>query len=425
MDVVFHKAPFSGSDETISGLIGAIIDVTERKKSEDMLRENEKIFSDILNGIKAGILVVDPETFTVVDVNSIAAEIIGLRPDQIIGSPCTGIKWTHGKCEKVHDSCPLLDRNIHDEEFWIERPDGRTVPIAKTVLSAQRSNKLLFYEILFDRAERKALERQLAIAQRLESIGQLASGIAHEINTPLQYVGDNLSFLETAFVELTGTVKHAEDEPGLPEGLTNAADREFLLEEIPKALAQSREGVSRVTSIVQAMKRFSHPGSDEMKLLDVNMAIENTVAVARNEWKYHSEIEFDLDPEAGSLMCFTGDFNQVLLNMLVNAAQAVGEKYKDRQDKGVIRLGTRRHEHALIVTIADTGTGIAEKNLHRIYDPFFTTKEVGKGTGQGLAIVHDIVVNKHGGSVEVQTELGKGTTFVLKFPLSGKHEEAA
>jgi signal transduction histidine kinase len=173
------------------------------------------------------------------------------------------------------------------------------------------------------------------------------------------------------------------------------------------------------------MKRFSHPGSDEMKLLDVNMAIENTVTVARNEWKYHSEIEFDLDPEAGSLMCFTGDFNQVLLNMLVNAAQAVNEKYKDRQDKGVIRLGTRRHEHALIVTIADTGTGIAEKNLHRIYDPFFTTKEVGKGTGQGLAIVHDIVVNKHGGSVEVQTELGKGTTFVLKFPLSGKHEEAA
>jgi len=235
-------------------------------------------------------------------------------------------------------------------------------------------------------------------------------------------VGDNLSFLETAFTELAARAACPENPAGPGQPASDEADFDFMLQEVPKALAQSREGVARVATIVQAMKRFSHPGSEEKMLLDVNKAIENTVTVARNEWRYHAEVELELDPEARSLLCYAGDFNQVILNMLVNAAHAVSDKFKDRPDKGCIRIRTKREGGFLAVIIADNGTGIPEKNLHRIYDPFFTTKEVGKGTGQGLAIVHDTVVNKHHGSVEVASTPGKGTTFVLRFPLSESSE---
>ena len=452
--LIFHKAPLRNSTGSIIGLIGVFTDVTERKCIEENLRQSEDVLRKILTGIRAGIFIVDPHTHLIVEVNSIAEDIFGIQKNELVGKACKSIKWVRAASGEVVDQCPLLQGNMVNEEFNIERPDGSTVPVIKTVISANRAGQLLFYEIIFDMTARKALERQLVLAQRLESIGGLAAGIAHEINTPIQYVGDNLSFLEGAFADLTAVVRSFQEpdmtmdagrpqpgsgtgaaepdttvdggrpQPGSENGQAESGvsvdaggDLDFILEEVPKALSQSREGVAHVAAIVRAMKRFSHPGGEEKTLINVQTAIENTVLVSRNEWKYHAELRLDLDPDLPTLPCFPGDFNQVLLNLLVNAGHAISEKHTADDPKGLITVTTRQEGDSFLLSVTDTGCGIPEKNLHRVFDPFFTTKEVGKGTGQGLALVHD-AMRKHDGSVEVASKLGEGTTFTLRFPLT-------
>jgi len=389
----------------------------EHKKADAELRANEELLRKILTEIKAGIIIIDPSTFTIVEVNAIAGEILGTSPEELVGKYCNNIKWLRGHDGSTVKECPLLHENIVNEEFMVERPDGSIVPVAKTVISVMKSGKIYLNEIMFDLTVRKDLERQLALAQRLESIGGLAAGIAHEINTPIQFVGDNLSFLEGAFNDLTTAVTA----PHEPSGQTGAGlDLEFLLEEVPKAIAQSREGVARVARIVSSMKRFSHAGGDVKSSLDIPSAIQNTITISRNEWKYHGEIQLDLDPSAKYLYCVPGEFNQVLLNILVNASHALADKYADTQAKGIITITTRRIQNWFELSVSDTGCGIPESNLHRIFDPFFTTKDVGKGTGQGLAICHDIVVKHHGGTITVKSKIGEGTTFTLRFPSQGE-----
>lgn len=413
-DIIFNKAPFMDAEGNVRGLIAIMTDISERKCAESEIAERENTFRKILEGIKAGILIVDPRTFTIVDANEAAEKILGESKAAIVGKPCRSFKWVRERDGAVEESCPLLEGNMTNEEYRVERSDGTTVPVIKTVISVMRSNQLLFFEILFDITDRKTMERQLALAHRLESIGGLAAGIAHEINTPIQYVGDNLSFLEGAFTELIDALKQS---TGPARKHEDYADMEFLLEEVPKALTQSREGVARVAEIVSAMKRFSHIGGEEKSLLDVPKAIQNTIMITRNEWKYDSEIKLDLDPTLQFLSCFPGDFNQALLNILVNASHAVSDKYHDSATKGIITVKTNRDGKWFVLSVTDTGCGIPEKNLHRVFDPFFTTKAVGKGTGQGLALCHDIVVKKHGGAIDVQSEEGEGTTFFLRFPL--------
>lgn len=419
-DIIFNKAPFMDTEGNVRGLIAIMTDISERKRAENEIAEREATLRKILEGIKAGIIIVDPKTFAIIDVNEAAEKILGESKDAIVGRPCHSFKWVRERDGAVEESCPLLDSNITNEEYRVERSDGTTLPVIKTVISVMRSNQLLIFEILFDITDRKTMERQLALAHRLESIGGLAAGIAHEINTPIQYIGDNLSFLESAYAELTHALKQRA-EPTTSTG--SDSDLEFLMEEVPKALTQSREGVARVAEIVSAMKRFSHAGGEEKSLLDVPKAIQNTVMISRNEWKYHSEIQLDLDPSVPFLSCFPGDFNQVLLNIMVNASHANADKYHGREDKGTITVKTRRDGNWFVLSLTDTGCGIPEQNLHRIFDPFFTTKEVGRGTGQGLALCHDIVVNKHGGSIDVRSEVDQGTTFILRFPLQKEGNE--
>jgi signal transduction histidine kinase len=259
-----------------------------------------------------------------------------------------------------------------------------------------------------DAAKREAAfaNTQLAEARRLESIGQLSAGIAHEINTPCQFAVDNVEFLKETFPELMQAL----------DGDTSV-DLEFLRKEIPAAIEQTREGIQRVSKIVLAMREFSHPGSADKAAVDVNRAIESTITVARNEWKYVAEVSTDLDPELPRVPCYGGPLNQAILNMIVNAAHAIAAGRRDDDAKGEIRVSTRRRGDVAVIEIADTGTGIPEAIRHKIFDPFFTTKEVGKGTGQGLAIAHSVVVGKHGGTLEVESEEGRGTTFRITLPL--------
>jgi len=275
---------------------------------------------------------------------------------------------------------------------------------------------------------RQRMEVELRHAQKLESIGQLAAGIAHEINTPIQYIGDNLRFIQEAAAELLGVLDAVPPQGSGGAALEAelrafrerlaAADLDYLRKELPKAARQSLEGVARVSKIVGAMKEFSHPGSETKTLADLNRAIESTVAVSRNEWKYVADLVLELDPHLPAVPCHSGEINQVVLNLIVNAAHAIGSWVGNSGQKGRITVRTRSESGRVAIQVEDTGGGIPEAIRNRIFDPFFTTKGVGKGSGQGLAIAHSVVVDKHGGTIGFDTELGQGTLFTVYLPLA-------
>lgn len=282
-------------------------------------------------------------------------------------------------------------------------------------------------------SERLEMEIQLRQAQKLESIGQLAAGIAHEINTPTQFIGDNVVFLKTSIQEMFAGIRSLESQLRVALGQTSdsvglkalentmaSLDLDYLEGEVPKAIEQSLDGVSRVTGIVSAMKEFSHPSSNQKEATDLNRAIESTITVSRNEWKYVAEMELDLDPALPLVPCYPGEFNQVILNLVVNAAHAIEGAIggRDTGKLGRIRVATRLDLPWVRVTLTDSGEGIPEAIQSRIFDPFFTTKPVGKGTGQGLAIARSVIVDKHHGTIEVDSTPGVGTTFILHLPLS-------
>jgi signal transduction histidine kinase len=282
-----------------------------------------------------------------------------------------------------------------------------------------------------DVTERLRLEHDLAQAQKLESIGQLAAGIAHEINTPTQFVGDNVRFLSDSFTDLLAvlaqhrdlltTAKAGSCAPAVIaacDAAVERADLDYLVEEIPKAIMQSADGVERIAKIVRAMKDFAHPGSAEKTPADLNHAIESTVTVAHNEWKYVADLTTDLAPDLPLVPCLLGPFNQVILNLIVNAAHAIGDVVKGTGQKGAISITTRHVGERVEIRITDSGTGIPEAIRSKIFDPFFTTKAVGTGTGQGLAIARSVVVDKHNGTIAVESQVGTGTTFVIHLPVT-------
>ncbi len=292
---------------------------------------------------------------------------------------------------------------------------------------------------LRDVTQQLELETQLRQAQKLEAVGSLAAGIAHEINTPIQFVGDNIRFLADSFAGLMNVLEHhrecrekmasllgEREELQQLRDLDRQVDVDYLKIEIPLAVEQSLEGVSRVSSIVRAMKDFSHTDEREMVLADVNQMLDTTLTVARNELKYVADVTKDFAPDLPTVECFRNDLNQVFLNLFINAAHAIGDVVStEGQGRGTITVATRRDGDEIVVSISDTGGGIPEGIRDRIFDHFFTTKEVGKGTGQGLSIARSIVVEKHKGTITFDSEIGKGTTFYIHLPITRKEVEHA
>ncbi len=278
-----------------------------------------------------------------------------------------------------------------------------------------------------DVTEAREMERALATSGRMESIGQLAAGVAHEINTPVQFVSDNTDFLTATFQDLIDVAKALADLANHQDRdevtrLLQEADLDFLVEEVPLALAQSREGLLRVAEIVRALKDFSYPG-DEIGDTDVNRIIESTAAVCRNEWKYVAELDLDLDAELPPVQCSEGRLKQVILNMIVNAAHAIEDANGSEADKGRITVGTRRVGDQVEITVGDDGAGMNPHVRQRIFDQFFTTKAVGRGTGQGLSLAWD-VIQSHNGSIDVDSTEGEGSTFLIRLPLEQAGQSA-
>jgi signal transduction histidine kinase len=284
--------------------------------------------------------------------------------------------------------------------------------------------------------EERDLSRQEGHARKLEAVGQLAAGIAHEINTPAQYVGDGVHFLKEAFecyqrlvsqyrraVEVLATAGGQDALVSEIRETETDIDLAYLEANVPGSFASCQDGISRISTIVRAMKEFAHPDQTEMAPADLNRALQTTLAIAKNEYKYVAEVTTEFG-DLPSVLCHVGDLNQVFLNLIVNAAHAIGDVVSKGGGKGAIRITTCREGDLARIDIADTGSGIPETIRSRIFDPFFTTKEVGKGSGQGLAIARSIVVTKHHGSLTFESELGKGTTFTIRLPIAGERDSA-
>jgi signal transduction histidine kinase len=276
-------------------------------------------------------------------------------------------------------------------------------------------------------------EAELRQAQKLEAVGRLASGVAHEINTPIQFVSDSVHFLRDATHDLIGTLEKLRlfrrtvsasgtfaEEASAAAQAEEAADLDYLFENAPKAVERSLDGLKRVTTIVKSMKEFAHPDTAEMVTIDLNHAIESTLIIARNEYKYIADVEtvFGALPP---VVCHAGEVNQAVLNIVINAAHAIEELVKGSDKRGSISIKTSVEGELVVVAISDSGGGIPETIRDRIFDPFFTTKDVGKGTGQGLAIARSVVVDKHGGELSLISEVGKGTTFYIRLPFAGRN----
>jgi two-component system NtrC family sensor kinase len=308
--------------------------------------------------------------------------------------------------------------------------NGNRTEVRWTGTCESRAGAKVLRGLMLDITDVRRLGRELAAAQKLESVGRLAAGVAHEINTPVQFVSDNVQFVRTSMTDVAAVIqsyRHLKDATQSSGDVVaavrraneaeQAADLDYILQNAPLALESSIEGLGRIATIVRSMKEFAHPDQAQKTLADLNQAIRSTLVIANNEYRHVAELGTQFG-ELPAIPCFLGEINQVVLNLLVNASHAISDVVKDSGNLGKLHVRTRLDGAEVEISISDTGTGIPESARHTIFDPFFTTKEVGKGTGQGLAMARNVIVNKHGGTLRFESECGKGTTFFIRLPIN-------
>jgi PAS domain S-box-containing protein len=433
-------SPVSTGDGRPVYFVAQIQDISQRKHAEDALRASHAESELFINSVPSILIGTDAHG-RITRWNLAAADTFALPASAVRGKSLKdcGITWLSPDIETEIDSWLRIEKGGRRSDLLFQKDGSQHflgLSVNKVTFAQEKSLGLLITGV--DITERRHLEEQLRQAQKLEAIGQLAAGIAHEINTPTQYVGDNTTFIKQSWSAISNLARAAqqldeESQAGATSQEATArlhqcikdADLDYLLEEMPNAVDQSLEGVQRVAKIVRAMKEFSHPGSEEKTALDINRAIETTITVARNEWKYVSDMETCLDHELPQVQCHAGELNQVILNLLINAAHAIRQVVGDGSDrKGKIRVATTRDQDGVEISIQDSGCGIPEAIQSRVFEPFFTTKPVGQGTGQGLALAHTTIVRRHGGRIWFETAEGKGTTFFLRLPISSPPAES-
>jgi len=392
---------------------------TERRNLADALAHERNVLRTMIDLIPAFIYAKDAHSrFTAC--NKLVANRMGVAPGELIGKTDFDFfpremaeKFFSDEQALLKSGKPLIDH----EEIAFDKTRGmnRVILTSKIPLHDADGNLTGVVGTGFDITDRKAAEERMASSDRLESIGRLAAGVAHEINTPIQYLSDSVSFIRDGVKELLEYIDalHA----AMPQPPAPDENVEDLRKEMPPALTLVADGLSRIAEIVRSMKDFAHAGQHEMGPTDLNRAIASTLVIARSEYKPVAEVETDYG-QLPPVTCHTSQINQVVLNLVVNAAHAIADKIRRSGAVGKITVSTRVEGERVVIAIGDTGGGIPEDIRARIFDPFFTTKEVGRGTGQGLSIARNVIVKGHGGELDFTTELGKGTTFYIRLPIS-------
>jgi PAS domain S-box-containing protein len=423
-----HTSPVVAKDGTYQGRISTFRDITERKRTEHALR----LLSSAVEQSPVSVCITDPRG-NIVYVNRRFTQCSGYSFEEVLGRNPRMLKSGLAKPEKYKHLWETITRGEEWRgEFHNRRKNGDLFWASGiiTPLRDGQGNITHFMAIMEDTTERKMLASQLEQARKLEALGQLAAGVAHEINTPMQFVGDNVSFLKKCSADLVRVLSAAHqalqedaNATGRFEQLAvccQTIDFPYLEKQLPRAIDPCQDGIQRVKAIARAMKEFSHPGSEGKSVVDINQAIETTITVARNEWKYLAEMETQL-AALPPVHCHPVHINQTILNLIVNAVDAIRDTIPEGSGaKGKITIKTSCDSDWVQISIRDTGTGIPEPVQPRIFDYFFTTKPVGKGTGQGLALAHNTVVKEHGGRIWFETAAGKGTTFYIRLPIAGK-----
>jgi len=378
--------------------------------------------SGILNGMPVGVMTTDRQC-AVIDINNAAQ---GYFRTTLAAATKQPIGHFLPKFSHLSDAAAAAAKIVETpgEYTQARRSDGGEFPCEIAINHLAGAEDNIFIWIVRDvtqRAEiekrKQELEDELRQVHRLESLGTMAGGIAHELNTPIQFVSDNMRFLGEAFADIQKALSaYAALAPAEAAArVLEENDLEFLAGEIPAAIRQSEEGLARVAEIVLAIKRFSHPAGDAKENNDLNQIIVTTATVSKNQWKYVADLDLDLDPNLPPVKSNAGELNQVLINLIVNAAHAIEDR-GDKAHKGKITITTRLVGNAVACSVADTGMGIPAKNRDRIFDLFFTTKAPGRGTGQGLSLVHNIILH-HGGRITVDSDVGRGSRFIFILPL--------
>ncbi|WP_299981158.1 ATP-binding protein [uncultured Pseudoteredinibacter sp.] len=406
-------------------------EVEKSQELYDKLQESNSELSSLTNSIDGILWEGDPVTMRYNYISEQVERILGYPPecftsgDFIIGSLMEGT----GQQDIMQRIIEGEDYNSSFQiEFQSKRIDNKNIwlkGIISRIFKNGRLHKLrgVYLDISKQKEQElknQEIEAQLRQSQKLESIGQLAAGIAHEVNTPAQFVGDNLNFIGTSCQELIEFIKqHGNELSVVNENYLEDLDFEFLQEELPDAITQSKDGLKRINKIVSAMKNFSHPDGEEKQKINLNKAIESTSIISKSEWKYTADLKLNLEKDLPPVSCFPGELNQVFLNMIVNSSHAIEEKYKGEK-MGLIEIITRLEDESAVIEIKDDGIGIPQEIISKVFDPFFTTKGVGKGTGQGLSISYSVIKDKHKGTVNISSEVGEGTTFTISLPIDEK-----
>jgi PAS domain S-box-containing protein len=358
---------------------------------------------------------------TILAANPALARLLGQPEDQLAGQNMEAFVHPDDVTrirELLRDTLDAEDRR----DCEIRLVDGQGSMVwASWVASAvheEERGALSAIVVIADRTEARRLEIELRHAQKLEAIGRLAAGVAHELNTPIQFIGDNVDFLGDAATQLLAAATAGSEVNGSRGPAAYTLELDYLAQEIPDAVRQTRDGVSRVATIVRALKSFAHPAAPGEQPADLNQALTDTLTVARSELRRVDRIVTDLG-ELPPVTCSAGDLNQVLLNLLINAADAAAET-QTSDAPGQITVRSRHAGDQVVIEVSDTGPGIPDELRDNIYEPFFTTKPVGRGTGQGLALARNVIVERHGGTLGYTSIPGQGTTFIIKLPVSGR-----
>ncbi len=430
--VVIEVQPVFDARGSLVNYLAIETDITERVRSYSNLRTAYAETESLLSSISA-VLVSVLEDERIVRWNQAAEAAFSRRSDEVLGlalSEC-GVAWDLPEIRSLLRTCRDQDATFQARDVRYKRPDGSdgVIEMGCAITRNERGDRQLTL-VGLDVTSRRVLQSHLNHAMKLESIGQLAAGVAHEINTPTQFVGDNLRFLQDGFASFLKAVSAQDRALDAARSGTCTddilaatakevadADLPYLAAEVPKAVQQSLDGVKRIADIVGALKAFSHRDEGQHTPVDLGKALLSTLMVARNEYKYVADVVTDFSPELPPVPCLAGEINQVFLNLIVNAAHAISDAVRGSERRGTITITTARRGDWVEVRISDTGAGIPVEIRERIFDPFFTTKEVGRGSGQGLYIARDIIVAKHAGALTFETEIGVGTTFIIRLPL--------